>query len=691
MEQTLKPWIAFLAIILLASQLDAQEKSLVNVSHSPYARLMGIDMDDVQWTKGFWAERFRVCRDSMVPSMWKILNDPERSHAFRNFEIASGTQEGCHLGPPFHDGDFYKWFEALAAVYLQAGYPSLDSLMDVIIPYIARSQRTDGYIHTPVIIEQADDPVAAREFRERLDFETYNLGHLMTAACVHYRATGKESLLEVAKKAADFLISFYERAPEELAKNAICPSHYMGVTELYRTTGDARYLELARNLVEIRDMVEDGTDHNQDRIPFRQQTTAVGHTVRANYLYAGVADLVAETGDSTLLRPLESIWEDLVHHKLYITGGCGALYDGVSPDGTSYDPPYIQQVHQAYGRPYQLPNITAHNESCANIGSLLWSWRMLMVTADAKYADLLERTLYNAVLPAVSLDGKRYFYTNPLRVNRDLPYTLRWSKEREEYISLCNCCPPNIVRTVAEIGNYMYCISEEGIWFNLYGGNVLETSLPGGDQIALEESTDYPWDGNIRIRLSTVPDREFSLFLRIPSWADGANLLINGKPGTMLLKPGQYCELYRRWKPGDVIELEIPMRPKLIQAHPLVEEVSNQVAVQRGPIVYCMESPDIPENMRFYELAIPGDIRFSGVETSIQGARMLVLEGDVHRLVPEGPARKDDPDSSMTPDRRLYREIKPIKTEKVRIRLIPYYAWGNRGSSEMTVWMAVDY
>ncbi len=686
MEHSAKPWVVFLALLLIPGQVPAQEKSLVNLSRSPHARMMGVDMDDVRWTQGFWAERFRVCRDSMVPSMWKIMNNPQLSHAFRNFEIAAGEQTGCHMGPPFQDGDFYKWFEALAAVYQQTGDPSLDSLMDEIIPLIARSQRADGYIHTPVIIRQKDDPEAAREFRERLDFETYNLGHLMTAACVHYRATGKETLLDVAIKAADFLIEFYRRSPGELAQNAVCPSHYMGVAELYRTTGDERYLDLAKNLVEIRDLVEDGTDHNQDRVPFRQQTTAVGHAVRANYLYAGVADLVAETGDSTLMRPLELIWEDLVSTKLYITGGCGALYDGVSPDGTSYDPSYIQQVHQAYGRPFQLPGITAHNESCASVGSVLWSWRMLMLTGDARYADLLERTLYNAVLPAVSLDGKRYFYTNPLRMNRDLPYTLRWSKEREEYISLCNCCPPNIVRTMAETGNYLYSMTDEGIWFNLYGGNLLETNLPGGDPLALEQVTDYPWNGNIRIRLKRVPDRELSLHLRIPSWADGASLLINGKPGTVPCIPGQYSEIYRRWKPGDVIELRIPIRVKLIQAHPLVEEASGQVAVQRGPIVYCMESPDIPQGMRYYELAIPAGIRFSEVDTVIGGARMLVLGGDVHRPVLEDPR-----DTGPGVDLCLYHEIRPIRIETVRIRLIPYFAWGNRGRSEMSVWMGVDY
>jgi DUF1680 family protein len=679
MREFVKLLILFSVLFITTGEPAAQEKSLVNMSQSPHALMWGIDMGDASWTHGFWAERFGICRDSMVPSMWQIMNSPDISHSFRNFEIAAGTHNGCHVGPPFHDGDFFKWFESLAAVYMQTGDPELDSLMGEIIPYIARSQREDGYIHTPVIIEQANDPEKKLEFRERLDFETYNMGHLMTAACVHYRATGKRTLLDVAEKAGDFLIDFYQRDPEELAQNAICPSHYMGVAELYRCTGKERYLELAVNLIEIRNLVKEGTDHNQDRIPFREQRTAIGHAVRANYLYAGVADLVAETGDSSLMVALEAIWRDLVDHKLYITGGCGALYDGVSPDGTSYSPPYIQQVHQAYGRPYQLPNSTAHNESCANIGNVLWAWRMLMMTGDAEYSDVLERTLYNAVLPSVSLDGKRYFYTNPLRVDQDLPYTLRWSKEREEYISLCNCCPPNIVRTLAETGNYLYSMSERGIWFNIYGANVLETTLPDGSELALEQAGDYPWDGRIGIKLKKIPLKEMSFFLRIPGWADKAELTVNGEAVKEKPEPGSYFELRRKWKKGDVIVLDIPMRSRLIRSHHLVEETANQVAVQRGPVVYCMESPDVPDSLRVFDVAIPAGIRFSESEEHIDKARMLALHGEALLI---GRSKEDD---------GLYRELDTAGAVRVPVRLIPYYAWGNRGKGDMTVWMAVDY
>jgi DUF1680 family protein len=669
--------LLFMGLLSVSLLATGQIRGLIDNSESPYVTLKGINAGDVTLTDGFWAERFKICRDTMVPFMWTILDDPEISHSFMNFEIASGYAEGSHAGPPFHDGDFYKWFESLVAVYMQTNDPGIDRQMDQIIKTIAASQRPDGYIHTPVIIEERNAAGKDQqfEFRERLDFETYNMGHLMTAASLHYRATGKTSLLEVALGAADFLIDFYDRAPEELAQNAICPSHYMGIIELYRVTGEKKYLELGRNLIDIRRLVKDGTDHNQDRIPFREQDEAVGHAVRANYLYAGVADLVAETGDSTLMRPLEKIWNDQVEHKLYITGGCGALYDGVSPDGTSYSPPYIQQVHQAYGRPFQLPSETAHNESCANIGNVLFNWRMLMLTGEQKFAELAEQTFYNSVLSAVSLDGKSYFYTNPLRVSDDLPYTLRWSKEREEYIKLCNCCPPNVARTVAEIHNYFYTISEDGLWFQFYGSGQLQTILPDGSMISLTQKTDYPWDGRIEVEINAFAGKKVAFNLRIPSWANGATITVNGKPYEAEIKAGNYVPVTKRWKKGDRIILELPMKTRLIESHPLVEETRNEIAVQRGPVVYCLESPDLPSGMRVRDIGIPADIVFEKELIKIDDASLMSLTGEA--MVINDKEWKD----------QLYREISVKHPESAHIRLIPYFAWGNRGRSEMSVWV----
>jgi DUF1680 family protein len=667
-----------LILFLLVFSLNAQQNSLVNTSQSPYARLKGVDMGDVQWTTGFWAERFDVCKESMVPGMWKILTDPERSHSFRNFEIAAGLETGDHKGPPFHDGDFYKWFEGLVSVYAITKDKQLEQLMDQIIEVIALSQREDGYIHTPVIIEQIKNNYSETEFQERLDFETYNMGHLMTAACVHYRATGKTSLLDVARKATDFLYNYYQAASHALAQNAICPSHYMGVTEMYRTTGDPRYLELARGLIDIRSMVKDGTDHNQDRIPFRQQTKAIGHAVRANYLYAGATDVYMETGDDSLLNALDLIWHDLVERKLYITGGCGALYDGVSPDGTTYDQRSIQQVHQAYGRDFQLPNLTAHNESCANIGNIMWNWRMVLATSRAQYMDLMELTMYNSLLAGVSLDGTGYFYTNPLCVKDDITFTLRWSKEREEYISYCNCCPPNTIRTVAGIHNYVYCHSDEGLWVNIYSGNRLSTTLKNGSSIKLTQVTEYPWDGNIKIILEEAPKGAFSIFLRIPGWSDTAVIKVNGTLTDMTAIPGAYAEINRKWKNGDILQLILPMKTILVEANPLVEETRNQVAVKRGPVVYCLESVDLPEDISIFDIALPCDIELSPNKEQLGESIITSLTGEA-LLIPNNGW-----------DGILYREISKAKPEKISVKLIPYYAWGNRGHTDMTVWLPLD-
>ena len=673
----LSPYKYRLIIFALCLGLNVSiQAQLVNTSNSPYARLSCVGLGDVKWTEGFWAERFAVCKNTMSPELMKTYMNEHISHAFENFKIAAQLDTGSHVGPPFHDGDFYKAFESLASLYAMTGDKNLDKQMDSIIAVIARSQLEDGYIHTPVVIEERKQSNQTQAFADRMNFETYNMGHLMTAACIHFRATGKRSLLDVAIKATDYLYGFYKQASPELARSAVCPSHYMGVVEMYRTTRDPRYLELAKKLIDIRSMMKDGTDDNQDRIPFRQQTQAMGHAVRANYLYAGVADVYAETGDTTLLRPLNLIWENMTNTKMYITGACGALYDGVSPDGTSYKPHDIQEVHQAYGRDFQLPNKTAHNETCANIGNLLWNWRMFLLTGNAKYTDIVELTLYNSILSGVSLNGKDFRYTNPLAVSDDFPYQLRWSSERVPYIALSNCCPPNTVRTLSEVQNYAYSLSNEGLWINLYGGNELNTTLKDGGKIRLTQTTDYPWDGNIAIRFDTTPGEAFSVFLRIPGWCENAKLMINGKKEQQELRAGTYAELNRKWDTGDKIELVLPMEIKLMETNPLVEETRNQTAVKRGPVVYCLESPDIPAGKSVFDVALPVDIRLKANEMNIGGSRLTCLEGTAKT------SEKSDWKHA------LYKEMRPANIS-TPIRLIPYYAWGNRGKSEMTVWMNV--
>ncbi len=647
------------------------QTGLVNTNLSPHAKLGSTGMTDVQWTKGFWAERFQVCKDSMVPHLWETYTSKNICYSFQNFRVAAGLDTGRFRGPSFHDGDFYKTLEAVAALYASTKDKKLDAMMDEAIAVIAKAQREDGYVYTKSIIEQKKNG-KGELFEDKLSFEAYNFGHLMTVACVHYRATGKTTLLEIAKKATEFLITFYNKATPEQARNAICPSHYMGITEMYRTTGEQKYLALAKKLIDIRGMSE-GSDDNSDRLPFRKMTEVNGHAVRANYLFAGVSDVYAETGDTTLLHTLDIMWNDVTNHKLYVTGGCGALYDGLSQEAISYKPDSIQKIQQAYGKAYQLPNLTAHNETCANIGNVLWNYRMLQLTADAKYADMIELELYNAVLSGISMDGNKFFYTNPLAATKDYPYDLRWSGGRSKYISKSNCCPPNVIRTIAEVNNYMYSIGNDGLYVNLYGGNQLSTKLQDGSAIQLEQTTNYPWDGSVNITIKEASAKEMSVFLRIPAWCTSAAIKVNGKTLVQTLQFGAYNQLKRVWKAGDKIELELKMPTVLLESNPLVEETKNQVAVKRGPIVYCLESADLKSSQKVFNVAIPSNIQFVTKPITIDKGNVIALEGNAKLL-------------QHTFTKALYKPLNTT-TQPIKIKLIPYYAWANRGQTDMTVWL----
>jgi DUF1680 family protein len=663
-------------ILCLCGQPASAQDGLTNTSQSRHVRLSSTSLGDVKWTTGFWADRFAVTRDVTVPKLWQTYLDPTLCHSFKNFEIAAGIDTGNFKGPSFHDGDFYKTLEAMAALYAVTKDSGLDTQMDQAISVIAKAQKEDGYIYTKSIIEQRKTG-NTKMFDDKLSFEAYNFGHLMTAACVHFRATGKKSLLDVARKATDFLIGFYTKASPEQARNAICPSHYMGIIEMYRTTGEQKYLDLAKKLIDIRGTVE-GTDDNSDRAPVRDMQKVAGHAVRANYLFAGIADVYAETGDTSLLSMLDRMWDNVVNRKMYITGGCGALYDGVSVDGTSYKPDTVQKVHQSYGRDYQLPNLSAHNETCANIGNVLWNWRMLQVTADAKYADVVELALYNSVLSGIDLEGSKYFYTNPLAARTDYPYHLRWEGERKAYISLSNCCPPNTARTLAEINNYMYSVADDGIYINLYGGNELNTKLRDGSAIQLLQTTNYPWEGSVAFTIKKIRADETGIYLRMPGWCRNASVKINGKPEAALMTTaGNYFLLKRKWKTGDVISFDMEMPAVLVESNPLVEESRNQVAVKRGPVVYCLESADIPKSDKLQSILIPSAIAFKPVAVTIAGQKLFTLNGTA--IV----KKKDDWGTS------LYRELNS-NTQTAKIRLIPYYAWANRGRADMSVWLPLS-
>ena len=677
---------AIVAIILCCATA-ATAQGLIDMSNSSQARMKNTPLGAVKWTGGFWGNRFNMLSTTGIWDMWNTWNTPweviddmglHGSNGFRNFEVAAGTVKGKHHGPPFHDGDMYKWLEACATVYAITKDPRIDALMDKFIEQVALAQRNDGYIHTPVVISERNagfDSHANTEnaagieigkdqkhaFASRLNFETYNLGHLMTAGVIHKRATGKTTLFNCSKKAADFLYNFLTNDAAELSRNAICPSHYMGAAEMYRETGDEKYLTLAKGLIAIRDSVTNGEDHNQDRHKFRDQYEAMGHAVRANYLYAGVADLYAETGEEQLMKNLSAIWDDIIQHKIYIMGGCGALYDGVSPDGTTYDQPSIQQIHQAYGRQFQLPQEAAHNEICAQIGMMLFSWRMFQTTGDGKYIDNIENELYNGILSGISLDGKDFFYTEALRRTKEFSYVMRWPKHRQHYIT-CFCCPPNTLRTLCQAQEYAYAVNQNTLYVNLYGQNVLKTK-----ELEVEQTTNYPWDGKVTITIQKAKDLS-TVKLHKPNWVEQYTVKVNGETADL--------DISRKWKKGDVIEVNFDMRPRLIEANPLVEEAKNQIAVKRGPIVYCLEGEDIEGGYNINDIAIPADIQFTEQKMSLYGHEMMVLKGEAVLV-----------NQKKWDNQTLYRELQPITKKKVKIQLIPYYAWDNRGIQDMSLWL----
>ncbi len=661
----------FLAIWLM---LGAAAAMAVEATTSPHAVVRPVGLGEVYWTDGFWAERFATCRGRSIPAMWEIMAGTKYKPFLQHFLIAAGEAEGDYHGAPWNDGDFYKFLEGVSAVYAVTHDVELERILDQSIAAIGRAQRADGYLHTPVLIRERHGDAGAKPFQDRNNFEMYNMGHLMTAACVHQRATGRDDFLKIARKAADFLCEAFRHPTPEMARNSVCPAHYMGIVDLYRTTDDPKYLELAKTFIAMRSLVKNGGDDNQDRIPFTEQREASGHAVRANYLYAGAADLFLETGDRTLWKPLEASWDNVVHEKMYITGGCGALYDGASPDG-SEDQSHITRVHQAYGRDYQLPNVTAHNETCAAIGSVLWNWRMFLATGGAKYIDVLELALYNAVLSGVSLEGTDYFYVNPLRQVEPLPTELRWSRTRVPFVT-SYCCPPNVLRMIAEVNGYAYSMTDDAVWVNLYGGNKLATKL-NGQPLVLEQVATYPWDGDVKITVEECPESEFALKMRIPGWAESAQLCVNGTAVEVPALPGTYAEITRRWKKGDVVELELPMPARLIEANPLVEETRNQVAIQRGPVVYCLESSDLPTDVRVQDVVISADAKLTAQFDSGMLKGVTVLEANVVARVSQ--------DWKGT----LYRPARDKEEKMILARFIPYYAWSNRGKSEMSVWLPV--
>ena len=651
---------------------------ITDTRKSPGAKVSSISYENVEWTGGVLKERFDTCANVTVSHLQHMFESKNISHVVENFKIAAGEAEGNFDGTVFGDGDFYKWMESAVYTAVKTKNQKLLDQLEDYIALFARAQQPDGYLSTKQIIGERQGNGVSRQ-GDINDFEVYNMGHMFTSACLYYRLTGKDSFLKVAEKAAGYLKNLYEEAARTgEVKTAVCPSHYMGLIELYRTTGKKEYLDLATLAVELRDSVKEGLDDNQDRIPLKEHRKIVGHAVRANYLYAGVADLYMENPDEDYKTVLESVWHHLVTQKIYLTGGCGALYNGASPYGNFF---HHQLVHQAYGYEYQLPNVTAYNETCASLGGVFWAWRMFCIDPKAEYMDMLERMMLNVNLAGISMDGKRFFYENMLRRAKELPYELVWGQERTEYI-LSYCCPPNLARTIAESAEYAYAVDHDGVWIGLYGANKAHFELENGASFTLVQKTEYPNNGVIAFEVEKSNGVPFTLHVRIPAWAT-QGVLLNRNNAIRLSKAhaGTYQAITIANPQNSCVCLKLEMAPRLTRGHGLIEEDRNQVAVEYGPFVYCMESPDA--DVEYLEdLLMPLDPHFEAVDYEIEGRSVKALEGTMLQVCHQPEDFERD---------ALYQELKSENVKAVSVRLIPYYAWDNRGRGEMMIWMPLAW
>ena len=636
---------------------------------APYQILFPPSFDAVHWDGGFWGALFDLCRDTVLPGMRVALDDPQNGAVFSNFPIAAGNQRGERHGTMWSDGDCYKYMEALTHVYGSTKDESLLQELDELIALVASAQQEDGYISTPMQLRDDKD-----YWTNLHDHELYNMGHLLTAASVHHKITGQRNFLDIAISLADYLCDLFLPRPAQLAHFGFNPSNTMGAIDLYRATGERRYLDLAGCFVDMRGSQPGGKDLNQSFMAIRDETQAVGHAVTAGYLYCGATDVYAETGETALLEAMERIWDNVVNSKMYITGGTSALHSG-----SSLRPELNNRgggpVHEAYGYEYQLPNATAYNETCANIAHAMWSWRLLNLSGEAKYADIVELVLFNSMLSSMSLDGLRFCYTNPLRWYGEDHRLLSQDSYERWHRLYCYCCPTNTARTIALLHNWVYSLSDESVWVNLYGSSNIATTLPDGAPFGLSQTSDYPWDERVDIRIDEAPQSEVSLQLRIPGWAKNASLSINGEGSDIPLAPGSYAELRRVWQAGDSLTLTLPMPPRLVKAHPKAEEIRNHVAVMRGPLVYCLEGVDLPDDVSILEVHAPGDMSLHAHQERDLLGGVTVVNAAARRVVDESE------------NGNLYRDAVEEREEALDVRLIPYYAWNNRGVNEMTVWL----
>lgn len=629
---------------------------------------------DVSIEDAFWSPRLKLIRDVMVPYQWRALHDEipgvEKSGAVQNMRIAAGDAQGEFQGWVFQDSDLYKWMEA--ASYLLAAQPDaqLEAQVEEIIDLMARAQQPDGYLDTYFIIKEPD-----RKWKDLSEcHELYCAGHMMEAAVAHYEATGKRSLLDIACKFADCIDATF--GPDKIKGYPGHEEVELALVKLYHATGERRYLDLAAFFINERGQQplyfeqewargEDhfpGFRHNdkgyaQAHLPVREQQAATGHAVRATYLYSGMVDVARETADESLMAACHTLWNNVTGKQMYITGGIGSSGN-----------------QEAFTRDYDLPNDTAYTETCASIALIFFARRMLSMTGDAQYADVMERALYNGVLSGVALDGQAFFYVNPLEtspavdaVRHDHDHV----KTRRQGWYGCACCPPNLARLLSSLGEYVYAYDEGNVLVNLFVGSAFRVQALSG--VTIRQETQYPWNGRVKLTVEEANGKAFTLRVRIPAWCQRALVRVNGASLDLEQNMEQgYAVISRVWFSGDVVEVDLPMQPTRIYAHPSVREDAGKVALMRGPIVYCLEEDDNGPDLQ--NLILP---RKAFLET------LPMQEGLLEGVVQlRAKGLRECPASEA-----LY-SVEPPEAEEQLLTFVPYYAWGNRTPDrEMRVWV----
>jgi hypothetical protein len=609
---------------------------------SARVRLRPLDARGVAIEGGLLAERQRVNREV---TLLHGLQELERAGTLENLRIAAGRTRGSRRGMVFSDSDVYKWLEAIAWELGREPSAELERLAGETIELLAAAQEPDGYLNSWC---QVLDP-AWRWTDLEMGHELYCAGHLIQAGVAFARATGDVSLLTVARRFADHIADVFGSADHTGTDGH--PEIEAALVELYRQTGERRYLDLADTLTSRRGF---GTfaggrfdlPYYQDAAPVREARSIVGHAVRALYLAAGVTDIYSETGDDALLESMLGQWDDLTAAKTYLTGGVGSRHHD-----------------ESIGDPYELPPDRAYCETCAAIASIMWNWRMLLVTGESRFADLLERTLYNGFLSGHSLDGASFFYVNPLQSR---------TGDRRHAWNPVACCPPNVMRLLASLHHYLATTTDTGIQLHQYAAARIRAVCPAVGPVELAVKTDYPWSGRIVVEVISTGDVEWTLSLRIPAWARAA--VLEGSP----VAPGGYAELSRTWRAGDKVTLEIDVSPRLTAANPRIDAVRGCLALERGPVVYCVEEQDLPADADLADVAIdpaaePVD---HGPVELLGGVPGVELAGVVRDL--DGWGRSE------------YRDLRALPAQtsaaSTQVLAVPYFAWANRNQGGMRVW-----